>query len=255
MIKKLTKTVFNLAFPNRKFSVREVSRFGARLLVYIDQHTGRKIALRFFERDETNFLRRFVKSNYVCLDIGSNIGYFAVLFASKGAKVYSFDPVLENFALQTLTCALNPKLSIELRNCAVSESCGMVGFSIPDQTSLARIDANSTAAGEDKRMVDMIAIDELDLPRVDVIKIDVEGAEEMVIKGMQDTLQRCKPKLIMVELVDEHLSAFGSSTAAVFDLLRSNNMSPMVLEDGALAPYVRGGAKNDNFFFVQKNSV
>lgn len=250
-MKTLFHLLLNLVFSNRRFSVRETFLFGARLLVYIDQHTCRKIVLRAFEREETKFLKGFVQEEHVCLDIGSNIGYFSVLFASKGAKVYSFDPVLENYAIQSLTCALNPKLAIEPRNCAVGNSSGTIGFSIPEQTSLARIDSNSAATEQDARTVQLITIDQLALPQVDVIKIDVEGAEEMVIKGMLDTLQRCKPKLIMIELVEEHLKGFGSDVQAVFDLLKTRSMAPMVLRKGKLIPYVGGGATNDNFFFVQ----
>ena len=250
-MKKIFRTLLDLVFTNKRFSVKEILLFGSRVMIYIDQHTGRKIALKQFEREETEFLYKFVKKDFVCLDIGSNIGYYSVLFASKGAKVYSFDPVRENYAIQTMTCALNPKLAIELRNCAIGSSSGMISFSVPEQTSLTRINSNSVARGQDARTVELIAIDELYLPKVDVIKIDVEGAEETVIKGMLDTLQRCKPKLIMIELVEEHLREFGSSIAAVFDLLATQGMSPMVLNDGKLSPYAGGGATNDNFFFIQ----
>lgn len=250
-MKRILRVLLNLLFPNKRFSIRETSLFGARMFVYIDQHTGRKILLSQFERAETEFLDKFVQEDFVCLDIGSNVGYFSVLFASKGAKVHAFDPVRENFALLSLTSALNPNLDIELRNCAIGDESGSIDFYIPEQTSLARIQSNSKAKGEDKRTVELITIDQLDLPRVDVVKIDVEGAEEKVIKGMLNTLERCKPKLLMVELVEDHLMEFSSNIGAVFDLLASKGMVPMVVNNGRLVPYEGGGARNDNFFFVQ----
>lgn len=254
-MKRILHVLLNLLFPNKRFSVREVSLFGARMFVYIDQHTGRKILLSKFEREETSFLGEFVQKDFVCLDIGSNVGYFSVLFASKGAKVHAFDPVRENFALLSLTCALNPNLDIEIRNCAIGDKIGSIDFYIPEQTSLARIQSNSKAKGEDKRTVELITIDQLDLPRVDVVKIDVEGAEEKVIKGMLNTLERCKPQLLMVELVEDHLMEFSSNIRAVFDLLASKGMVPMVVNNGRLVPYEGGGAVNDNFFFVQSGNT
>lgn len=250
-MKRIMRVLLNLFFPSRRFSIREASLFGARMFVYSDQHTGRKILLSQFEREETAFLGNFVQDGFVCLDIGSNVGYYSILFASKGAKVHAFDPVRENVALLSLTGALNPSLAIELRNCAIGDENGSIDFYIPEQTSLARIQSNSKAKGEDKRIVELITIDQLDLPRVDVVKIDVEGAEEKVIKGMLNTLERCKPKLLMVELVEEHLLEFSSSIGAVFELLASKGMVPMVLNNGQLVPYEGGDAMNDNFFFVQ----
>jgi FkbM family methyltransferase len=252
-MKRILRGLLNLFFPNKRFSIRETLLFGARMFVYSDQHTGRKILLSQFEREETKFFGEFIQEGFVCLDIGSNVGYFSVLFASKGAKVYAFDPVRENYALLSLTVALNPNLDIELRNCAIGDESGSIDFYIPEQTSLARIRSNSEAKGEDKRTVELITIDQLDLPRVDVVKIDVEGAEEKVIKGMLNTLARCKPKLLMVELVEDHLMEFSSNIGAVFDLLASKGMVPMVVNNGWLVPYEGGGVKNDNFFFVQKH--
>lgn len=252
-MKRFLRTLLSLCFSNKRFSIREISLFDARMFVYIDQHTSRKIALRQFERSETEFLSKYVQPDFVCLDIGSNVGYFSVLFASKGAKVISFDPVRENYAIQTMTSALNPNLAIEIRNCAIGDHSGTIHFSIPKQTSLARIKSHSNPHDEITRIVQLITIDQLDLPQVDVIKIDVEGAEEMVIKGMLNTLERCKPKLIMVELVQEHLSEFGSSIESVFNLLSSRGMSPMVLNAGKLMHYEGGSAKNDNFFFVRNS--
>lgn len=249
-MRKLFSLFLDLIYPNKRFSVSEKLLFGARVFLYSDQHTGRKIRLSLFERNETKFLKNFVKNDFVCLDIGSNVGYYSVLFASKGAEVHSFDPVRENHAILTLTAALNMDLAIHAHHCAVGDKAGLVEFYVPKQTSYSRMQSNEKFETEDRRTVELITIDQLELPRVDVIKIDVEGAEEKVIKGMTETLARCRPKLVMIELVEEHLLNFATTVDAVFEHLAARGMVPMVLKGTKLFPYQSGRAKNDNFFFV-----
>jgi hypothetical protein len=57
--------------------------------------------------------------------------------------------------------------------------------------------------------------------RVDVVKIDVEGAEYLVLKGASKTLDRDHP-VILVEIVERQLQAMGASSKQVYDLLRSH---------------------------------
>ncbi|MGB7722178.1 MAG: FkbM family methyltransferase [Bryobacteraceae bacterium] len=64
-------------------------------------------------------------------------------------------------------------------------------------------------------------VEESGVARVDAIRIDVEGAEYLVLKGAHETLERYHPEII-VELVERQLQAMGTSTAQVVALLRSH---------------------------------
>jgi hypothetical protein len=59
------------------------------------------------------------------------------------------------------------------------------------------------------------------LARWDVLKMDVEGAETEVLRGMQQTLSTLRPRLLAIEVVDEHLRRAGSSRAELVSLLES----------------------------------
>lgn len=61
--------------------------------------------------------------------------------------------------------------------------------------------------------------------RVDAIKIDVEGAEVLVLKGAAQTLDRDKP-IVAVELIDRQLKAMGSSAAELTAFMRSHGYTP-----------------------------
>lgn len=252
-LKQMIRPLLDIRYPNRTFSVRELKTHGARFFAYLDQHTNRKIALGRFEVAETAFLSSQVSPDDVFLDIGSNIGYFSVLMASRGARVRAFDPVPQNAALLNLTSVLNPDLEISPMQAAVSDKAGTMRFQIMPQTSLSRLvaaDADQDASAHEVE-VQVITIDDLKLDRVDMVKIDVEGAELSVLKGMTKTIKATRPKLFMIELVEEHLENFGHSLDDVIAFMRSMDYQAMALKNGSLTPYEGTTPVNDNFFFVR----
>jgi len=224
-------------------------------MVYIDQHTNRKIALRQFEKQETRFLTENIKASDVCLDIGANIGYYSLLFATKGKKVVAIEPVIENVALLNLTSVLNPDLSISVLHAAVSDNCGTAEFNIAEQTSLSGLKTDTSYVGfkinEYKtRLINTLTIDSLNLDKLDIVKIDVEGAELLVLLGMKDTLFRLKPRIVFIELVDEHLDRYHTCIKDVLDFMKNIGYTPKQLENLILVDHIDKQPINDNYFFT-----
>jgi hypothetical protein len=91
----------------------------------------------------------------------------------------------------------------------------------PTISSLSRANAGEGAISIRIRARPLDAIlQDVAISRVDVLKIDVEGAELQVLKGAQETLTRYHP-LLVVELIDDQLSEMGTSSAEVTEFLRS----------------------------------
>lgn len=82
--------------------------------------------------------------------------------------------------------------------------------------------------------VDQI-VREAALPRVDVMKIDVEGAEGQVLRGAQETLSQFHP-LLIVELDRERERAFGDEPEKVLDYLRNLGYAFYALRRRRLIP-------------------
>ena len=105
-VKIFLRVLLNLFFPNKRFSIKEALLFGSRMLIYSDQHTGRKILLSRFEREETEFLDKFVQDDYVCLDIGCNSGhvtlFVAKTFSPERITGIDIDPVLIGIARKNI---------------------------------------------------------------------------------------------------------------------------------------------------------
>ena len=93
---------------------------------------------------------------------------------------------------------------------------------LEDPFTKSRLNLVRTSAGKEdisvsiKRMDDLIQ--EMDLPAVDIIKMDIEGAEHEALRGMEQTLRRFHPVLI-VEVHNEFLPLFGSSAEELFNWL------------------------------------
>jgi FkbM family methyltransferase len=68
---------------------------------------------------------------------------------------------------------------------------------------------------------EVITLDSLRLPRLDVLKLDIEGAEFDALLGARETLLQYEPKLLLIEAIDENLNRFGRTVEDLTALLAS----------------------------------
>lgn len=171
------------------------------------------------------------------VDVGANIGDFSRVGCLKFSRVLAIEPIPE------LAQKLREELpdNVEVLCVALSDAPGTAQLYVPVShgtmtTGLASLDrgANS-ASGFREITVDLQTLDELGLIGVDLIKIDVEGLEEAVLRGGMATLTAQFPGLI-IEIEDRH---HPGRTPAIFKLLQDIGYRPYYYRNGRLAP-VRG---------------
>ncbi|MBD3881293.1 FkbM family methyltransferase [Phormidium tenue FACHB-886] len=158
----------------------------------------------FWEPSLTLLMLRTVQPGWYCLDIGANQGYHTVVMAcAAGAagRVVAVEPNPRLVALMQKTVLANGfNAWTNIVPKAVSDRAGeTVQLSVlPDCPGGASIMWNLSPAAE-SIAAETTTVDQLtaDWQRVDFIKIDVEGAEEQVWRGMQKTIQ-LNPQLIIV---------------------------------------------------------
>lgn len=264
MKKQLIKFFLGNIFPNSRFHVRTKKVFGLNLYVFADQHVGRKILLDAYEQNEVKFFLGEVKNSDVCLDVGANIGYFSFLFATKAKKVYSIEPIRTNVKLMELSASVNSIENMVIINSLASDENGSEEFVEAEETSLSGIRKNgfeqdlATNYGVTKTIsyqVSSITIDKIDFSRLDIVKIDVEGAELKVLKGMRKTLEKYSPRLLMVEAVQSALKLHGDSFDGLIEFMRELKYEPMVLMSHELRKYQDGDVPNDNLFFKYEGTL
>jgi FkbM family methyltransferase len=168
---------------------------------------------------------RLIREGDVVFDVGGNIGYMALYFASLvGArgKVFSFEPAPSNLPYIRANVGRATHKNVALVEQAVGAENGIINFWSEDLTgqngsiipSYSVVDATAKSHGVRAQTrevtVEVVALDSF-ANRVgfapSFVKIDVEGAESLVLRGMRDILADPRPR-IMIEVSNEPESVF-----------------------------------------------
>jgi FkbM family methyltransferase len=189
-------------------------------LVYADaQETGITPHLcmdGYWESWITVALARTLRPGWHCLDVGANHGYYTLIMADAvgpEGRVVPVEPTPRLADLLRQTLDVNGFPTVPVASVAATDRDGeTLQLVIPPRRSMnARL---SEVAGPADAVVDVesVTVDALtrDWPHVDLIKIDVEGAEERVWQGMQRTIADNRGLVVVLEFnVDRYEDARG----------------------------------------------
>jgi FkbM family methyltransferase len=198
---------FILALPAREW----------RLAAYLAFHGP-------LEPGVTKFFRSLIKPGMVVVDVGAHFGWYTLQAARQLAgrgKIHSFEPTPHTFALLRQNIQVNGFLEtgvVELHEAAIAERSGMASFAMYAEDSTH----NTLFPGGD--CVQMIEVRALSLdealenePQVDVVKIDAEGAEPLILRGLRKILERNSHVRILMEFAPGNLRRAGFSAEAFAD--------------------------------------
>jgi len=167
-------------------------------------------------------LRKYVKKDSVCVDVGANIGYWTLLMSQLGKRVYSFEPDKYNYSLLDLNCRMNDCKDVIVMNVAVGGQNSTTNLFHSDVcTGMHRI-YKSKWTTENFHQVPMITLDSIIKEKVDFIKIDVEGAELGVLQGATKLLEN-KP-IIYMEYDPDSIREYGAREVEIFEYLVDYNI-------------------------------
>jgi FkbM family methyltransferase len=157
----------------------------------------------FWEMWLTEAMTRHVRPGMIVADVGANLGYYTLLLGElvgAAGRVHAFEPNPALARRLRASLALNKTgARTTLHDVALGDADGEAALVVPagDPKNGALVAAGSRA---DARSVAVRRMDALpDLAEVDLIKIDVEGAEEAVWRGMSGILARPRPLAIFLE--------------------------------------------------------
>lgn len=173
------------------------------------------------------FLRQTLRPGMTVVDGGANIGEFTLrsarLVGPRG-KVYALEPSSETFPDLEFNVALNRLENVRPLRLAVSDTDGPVSFYSRGRASGAASLFAATAAGEAETvpgtMLDTLAETEK-LDGIDLIKLDVEGAEFAACRGMSRLLSGPRPPVVVFEYHAEVARSNGWGLADVCAFFRS----------------------------------
>ena len=149
-----------------------------------------------------------VKNKRTALDIGANVGLWSRDLVKYFDQVIAFEPVaMFRECLEKNVTASN----ISVESVALGDSEGQVRMIITEgNTGHTHVDPASTNG--DTRI---IRLDSLNLQNVDYIKIDCEGFEYRVLQGAKETIQRCRPVVVIEQKPHEMYSKDYGQFAAI----------------------------------------
>jgi len=146
--------------------------------------------------NELDILRRFIGDGDVVADIGSFIGTHAIAFArhvGRAGKVLAFEPRPEIFAVLDRNVERNGLTNVRRFNAGISDKAGVLTIaplSVGDHVNPGGLSLTAASAGVS---AELMTIDGLALDRLDLMKIDVEGMEAEVLQGAQATITTLRP--------------------------------------------------------------
>ncbi|HEY2011895.1 MAG TPA: FkbM family methyltransferase [Bryobacteraceae bacterium] len=175
----------------------------------------------------TTWFRTLVKPGMVVVDVGANIGiytlYAARLLQGHG-RIHSFEPTPRTHAILHDNVQVNGFLElgiVEFHLEAVSDRSGTARLTVfpADSGHNTLFDEASPANGGEQIQVSTVSLDEiLKLePRVDVVKIDAEGAEPWILRGMRQIIARSPGIRILMEFAPVNLRRAGVDPGGFLD--------------------------------------
>jgi len=189
--------------------------------MYVRDKEANGLHQGFCEPEETKFIKNIVQPDWVCIDIGANIGYFTILLARKCKFVYAFEPESHNFELlaKNVESLNNLGEKTELLMQAVSDSFGTKTLYLCDiDNGMHRLYKSKWCNGGNVNVLTG-DLDSFTLPRINLIKMDIEGAEYGALKGMVELLKEDKP-LIIMEFHPLSIIEYGVDPRKVYDFIK-----------------------------------
>jgi len=169
-------------------------------------YPGAMTALLEHEAKVKQFLTSHFKQDHVFVDVGANVGAYTVRAAAHGMKVHAFEPNPENMKILKRNAELN-EVSVDTLEYALGSVEGKVSM-FPNGATSRIVDGEGIE-------VPVRTLDSFQLPRVDLLKVDVEGYELEVLRGAEQTLARCHP----VMMVEMHHWIGAEAEASLFNIL------------------------------------
>ena len=193
----------------------DVESLGARMRLYPFNNVCEKRILftpQYFDLAERELLLSRMRPDLVFLDIGANVGgysLFAAASAGAQARILAIEPQPEIFERLVYNIRQNPFASIKAIDCAVADVDGEITLFIDAQnrgeTSMRIINTDSVGAHirvPAKSLCNIVA--EEGFERVDAMKLDVEGAEDLILEPFfNDADERLWPHLLLIEFAPE----------------------------------------------------
>ena len=231
--------------PGSRYQVIEFND-GARFFGDLQEVAVRSIIIEgVFEPEFFRVASPFLANGGVFFDVGANLGLcsFGMIAAlgetSRRVQFHLFEANPALCPCLAKSAAMHPDLDVRINHACMTDTSGRSHLAIEADSGKSFVTDGEGVAVENLTLDDYV--DSHSVPHVDLMKLDVEGSEGRVLRGMKRQLSRGVVEAIYIEMISEHLSRAGTSALEVLRLLI----------DCGLTPY---HCKDDDFSGTHRNS-
>lgn len=220
--------------------------FGGKLYVIID---NQKFSVPYtnslffsyyqnvYEPSVSSLFCSLIEKGMTVVDVGANLGYYTLLAAKRvgdNGLIIAFEPNPFMFDLLQENIRINGWKNVQAFQLAVSDSEGKRQFNLPK----LNVAAASFTIWNENDVAESITVNAVSLDCFlqvdpDIIKIDVEGAELEVLRGMREILVKGKVK-VMCEVHPAQLSSLGYSVKEIEEILNQYNYNIYLISEERL---------------------
>ncbi len=165
-----------------------------------DPLIGKPISLgMIYEENVTRLFEKHLSQNMTLIDVGANIGWYSLLAAhllNDNCKIYAFEPFAANVKLLLASKINNNFNSIKVIQSATGNQFGTVAFGASGSNGQCKEIEKNVESILVSDTVNMVRIDDIVKEKVDLIKIDIEGAEYNSLLGSINTIKNSLPVII-----------------------------------------------------------
>ena len=199
---------------------------------------------RYFEAGPIDRLKDFVPDGCLVIDVGANVGFFSLRFArwvGESGEVIAIEPEARNY--DSLISALGRANVLNRVHALKAVAAAAPGTMLLEINPLHPADHKLSRDGSGLP-VSAVTLDELVQDkrhqRPALVKIDVQGAEMLVLMGASGILETAAPALF-IELHEEGLNKFGTSVSAILDHLSAVRIRTLLADAGGTAEKDKSG--------------
>lgn len=217
-----------------------------------------------FEVGERRFLLKFLQPGMKVLDVGAHDGLYTLLASRRvgaSGRVYAFEPSSRERRRLRANLWINHCGNVVIIPKAVGNQSGEAQLHICQGRETGCNSLRPPTVDDPVQILTVplttldSCLDEWDLTQVDLVKMDIEGAELAALQGGKRLLEDLRP-VMMIEMEDLRTRNWGNSCRDVYNLVRDTGYSWFgVADDGSLFPVGEKDYYSENLFAVPNEKV
>lgn len=190
------------------------------------------------EPGTTRLFRELLKPGMTVVDVGAHVGYYTLLAArqvGEVGRVYAFEPHPDNYNMLVRNVENNGYANVFAIRKAIDSELGCRVLFLGHGTSLTHSLYADKSLRADSIRVETTTLDAYFVqegwPRIDLVKMDIEGAEPAALRGMKELIAHSPRVKLIVEFGPQHLAAAGVEPSTFIQELQDAGFRIRLIDD------------------------